>query len=84
MYRIGYLRPAGECVWEGRIVGPRDISIPIRQETPGATTEEIWTWLQDKCDALNVAQGMMTVIRKRGPTGAYKRWNTVDYGARRG
>lgn len=79
MYRIGTLRLAGEGWWEGRLEGPQDISIPIRQLRPGATEQELWTRLQDKCDALNVAQGMVTVCRTFGPTHEYRRRSRVIY-----
>lgn len=66
MYRIDTLRLAGDGWWEGRIEGPQSISIPIRRKHPGATQEEMWTALQDKCDQFNVANGMVTVCGRGG------------------
>lgn len=82
MYTIGYIKPAGIGWWEGRLYGPRDVSIAIKMTHPGMTVEEAWTRMQDKCDDWNVANGFVKVKRAWGPTDPYRRRNILDYEAR--
>ncbi len=84
MYQIGSVTRIGDGAWLVSIDNPEGSPIHATRHKPGATEEEIWTQLQDKCDALNVASGMVSVTRGWRATDEYRRRCTISYKARRG